>query len=143
MPTLQPEFEIDIDTAAPSEHRTGIASPFAVNPSGGLSLASGERNDVKIIRNALLGQGSLNPFQQPEEAIDAALFDMHDPTSQAIVRRKLERVFERFEQQNRYRLITDSIEFREEVDGETSVYFTYHNLESDTTSTLGVGPTVG
>lgn len=144
MATLSSEFDnVSTNVQLAVTNRSGLSLPFAINSTGGLKTATGESNDIKIIMAALASHDSEHAFQQPTVAIEAAIFDPHDPTSQAMVRLRLETVFADFENQNRYSLIEESVEFSQDGAGGTFVYFKYHNLESDQIKDMTIGPKVG
>jgi hypothetical protein len=134
---LAPIYETP-DTPELSNNNAGVSVPFGVSVTGGLLTSMGEANDITQIVLALLEETSENAFQQPLVSIEASLFDINDPSSNAIVRQKLESVFAVFETQHRYRLINESVQLRNDGDGGTEVYFQYHNLESDQIQELSV-----
>lgn len=137
MATLAPEYQEPDATRLPTTRRTGVAIPFRASISGGLATATGEENDFKIIASALMGHSNDNPFQQPTDDVENALFDIDDPAGYALLVRRVESAFLDFEQQHRYRLIPGSLQIRR-AEGIVHVYFEYHNLEADERRTLNI-----
>lgn len=137
MATLASEFPELKATRLLKTYRTGVAIPFQPSISGGLATVSGAENDFKIIASAIMGHSNDNPFQQPTDDVENALFDIDDPAGYALLVRRVETAFVDFENQHRYRLIPGSIQIRRN-EGFVLVYFEYHNLEADEIQNLNV-----
>lgn len=144
MATLQPAYDSQT-TRKPTTRRVGVAMPFAADARGGLARTSGEDNDFKIISLALTSGDNNNPWEQQDDDIDQATFDMDNPQGRALIQRRLENAFAVFESQHRYRLIPNTVQFRRAPVGTDEilfVFFKYHNLESDEVRDLAL-PTTG
>lgn len=138
MATLAPEYPEPASTRLPTTRRTGAAIPLRASISGGLATATGEENDFKIIAAALMGHSNDNPFQQPVDDVENALFDIDDPAGYALLVRRVESAFRDFEREHRYRLIAGTLQIRRSGDGVVFVFFEYHNIEADERRTLNV-----
>lgn len=110
----------------------GLAMPVGVGPNGGAKLAIGSDNDDKIIRLALLDDENENAFQQGIGLGIDMIFDINDVATKARIITKLRDIFRRFEAAKRYRLIEDTLAWKDK-DGETVLTFKYYSLEADDT----------
>jgi hypothetical protein len=108
----------------------GLALPVRVAPWGGLLTVEGEDNDKKIIALALASDDNENAFQQDIGLGEAMVFDINDAQLRGRVMGKLRSIFRRFETQKRYRLLSETLRWAE-GDGELTLTFKYHNLETD------------
>lgn len=111
----------------------GIALPVRPAPWGGVLTVEGDDNDTKIITLALMSDDNENAFQQNIGLGDDMIFDVSDPTLRGALVNRIRNIFRRFETQKRYRLVGDTLRWREsdETPGEMILEFKYINLESD------------
>ena len=110
---------------------TGLGFPIRVSPSGGLKLASGSEQDNIIIAASLISDDNDNAFAQGEGLGNAMVFDISDPLARADILARLRRVFARFEQQKRFALKENTINWTETDEGELILSFKYVALEAD------------
>lgn len=108
----------------------GFAMPVRVAPWGGLLLVEGDENDAKIISLALASDDNENAFQQDIGLGEAMVFDISDAQLRGGIMGRVRSIFRRFEAQKRYRLLSETLRWTE-GDGELTLTFKYHNLESD------------
>ena len=141
MATLTDPFEFEQNLPPNVTRRVGLAVPFGSNKSGGLLRFVGENNDTKTIVLALMSEESENAFQQPTDPIEASIFEVSDPASIAIIRRKLDLIFAEFEREHRFRLLPETLDTIDDGEGGLQFYFKYINLESDQIQELSL--TVG
>jgi hypothetical protein len=111
---------------------TGIALPFRVNSSGGIQLVDKDDNDQKIIKIALADGDNENAFQQDITLGKENVFQVGDPRFRSRVTAKLKSIFKSFQAEKRFKLLTNTIKWKEGQDfGEQVLEFKYVNLESD------------
>jgi hypothetical protein len=111
---------------------TGLKVPIGVNSIGGAALVNGDDNDIKIIKLALTNDDNENAFQQNIGLGEEMIFDLNDPTTRPKIISKLRRIFDKFEANNRFKLLYNTIKWEESSDdGELSLTFKYLNIESD------------
>jgi len=116
---------------------TGLALPVGVDKTGGAALVSGEDNDQKLIYTALSDCDNENAFQQDIGLGGDIVFDVNDSKIRARVLRKLIAIFDDFETNHKYKLLTESIEWEESTpEGVLVLKFKYLNLETDETSSF-------
>ena len=111
---------------------SGLRLPIGVNKSGGMAVVNGDSNDQKLIAVALGDDDNENAFQQSIGLGIGMVFDINDPFIRGGITRKLKEIFELFQAQKRFKLLTDTIEWK--TDSETQemiLQFRYLNLESD------------
>lgn len=109
---------------------TGLAVPVGVNSRGGAALVNGNENDAKIIKLALADVTNENAFQQGIGPGVDMIFDINDVTSRARIQSRVEAVFRRFEAQQRYKLVDETLSWSSEG-GEMTMEFKYVSLEAD------------
>jgi hypothetical protein len=111
---------------------TGLAVPVGVGQDGGARLADGDGNDAKIILLALGSDDNENAFQQNIGLGEGMVFDIADPTSRSRITRRLVEIFRRFEAQQRYILRTNTIQWTQDSNNQTTyLSFLYVQVESD------------
>lgn len=108
----------------------GLAIPIGVNSKGGASLVDGDANDTKIIKLALGSDDNQNAFQQGIGVGLDMIFDINDPTTRPAIQGRINRVFEKFEAQRRYKLIDNTLSW-EQNESELILNFKYVSLEAD------------
>ena len=106
---------------------SGIAIPVR-GLNGRLVLQSGEKQTGKIILLAVGDGDNVNPWNN-DVGIQYPVFDLGDPSTQAVVRREIEVHFARLEGALKARL-TD-LQFEETGPGELTVKVLYQDLETD------------
>lgn len=112
----------------------GLKVPVTANRSGGFAFSDGDDNDRKIIKLALGSDENENAFQQGEDVAlgQGMIFDLSDPAVRARIRRRLFRLFDNFEAQNRFKLLKDTIKWTEDLgEQELILEFKYLSIESD------------
>lgn len=115
---------------------SGLSIPVGVNTSGGAALVEHDENDKKIIFAALADDSNDSAFQQSEGLGIEMMFDINDPITRVQIERKIKTIFDKFEIQKRFSLLTDSIEWSENPEeGELILSFRYVNIESDEVET--------
>jgi len=110
---------------------TGLAIPVGVGPGGGAAVVSGDDNDRKIIRTALLDDSNENAFQQNPGLGLTPIFDISDTVSKSRIMSRLVSIFQKFEAQKRYKLVQGSVNWATTALGELVLSFVYWNMESD------------
>lgn len=108
----------------------GFAIPVQVSAGGSISLSSGDENDMKIIRIALSDGDNENAYQQNVTLGNAHVFDLNDSSARSRISGKIETIFEKFEDQHRFKLLGETLEWIEK-EGELKLNFSYLCLESD------------
>ena len=111
----------------------GLSVPVGVGPDGRAMTDEGEDQLQKIIALKLSFGDSENPFQTI--GIPSPVFEINDPTSQAIIKNWIRRVFRQLRADGRAKLVERSIKF-EEDEGEMILNFRYVNLKTDNPVTL-------
>lgn len=118
---------------------TGLALPVGVDGGGGAALVDADAQDSKILSMALGDDDNDNAFQQNIGLGSFMIFEQPGDRTNALVRQRIKAIFRNFRAAQRFRLVSDSIEFKEEDEqGEFSVEFKYINLESDEEKTFSV-----
>lgn len=115
---------------------TGLPLPVRPGPSGGTPLLSGADQAIKILLVALQSDETENAFENDRNLGYAHVFDFSDRATQAVLRRRLEVIFTRFEAAKRFSLVRESIKFEREGEGETALTFRYIDLETDSEKTF-------
>jgi hypothetical protein len=111
---------------------TGLAMPLGVGSHGGARIATGDENDDKIIRMALGDDANENAFQQNIGLGARQIFGASDDVMRAMVMRRCNEVFRRFEAQKRYRLRRETMQWSTDSETqEATLSFKYISLESD------------
>jgi hypothetical protein len=106
---------------------SGLAIPIRTL-NGRLTLQSGERQTGKVILLAMGDGDNENPFND-DVGIQYPVFDLNNPSTQAVVQREIEQHFARFEADLKARLV--DIQFVAEAEGELTVRIRYQDLETD------------
>jgi len=110
----------------------GLSLPVGVTTSGGARLVSGKENDTKIISLALGSGWSENAFQQDIALGQAMIFNLNDQSIRARIKGRLIQIFREFQNQNRYRLLVNTLKWSEDSQNqELNLEFKYANLEDD------------
>lgn len=108
----------------------GLKLPMGVDATGGTAMVEGEDDNRQIIMTALSDCDNEHAFQQDLGLGADMIFDISDPAERARILRRVRMIFDRFEAQHRFRLLTDTI--RWSVDGgDLTLEFLYHDIESD------------
>jgi len=109
---------------------TGLKLPMGVDATGGAAMVEGEDNNEQIIKTALSDCDNEHAFQQDLGLGADMIFDISDPATRARILRKVKAIFDRFEAQYRFRLLTDTIRWSVD-EGDLTLKFMYHDIESD------------
>ena len=114
----------------------GLALPLGVNVGGGARLVERDEQASKIITMALSDNDNRNAFQQDLGLGADMVFAIESPALRAQILRRLTNVFREFEQQELFKLVTDTVEFSSGSvgSGDLNLTFKYINLESDEVS---------
>lgn len=97
-------------------------------------MVTGDDNDEKIIRLALLDDSNDNAFQQNPGLGMGAIFGVNDSVTKAQIMAKMLSIFTKFEAQKRFRLRPDTVQWAAMPgSGELTLRFWYWNLETDDT----------
>lgn len=116
---------------------TGLKLPVGVDGAGGAALVSGDAQDAKVLAMALGDDDNDNAFQQNIGLGSFMIFEQPGDRTNALVRQRIKAIFRDFRAAQRFRLVNDSITFKDEdKQGEYSVEFKYINLESDEEKTF-------
>ena len=111
---------------------TGLKLPISVNTSGGMALSTDVENDNKIIKTGLSDDDNENAFQQGIGLGDKMIFEVNRPELRVTIANDVRLIFERFEAQNRYKLLPSTLKWTENSQDQTLVLeFRYVNLETD------------
>lgn len=123
------------DTLPGKVNRKGLSIPLEANSHGGLKLVSGDDQDDKIIRVALLDTTNNNAFAQNKGGVaNGVVFGVMSDAIRATVVGRLRALFRQFQNEKRFALITDSVLWQELPDtGQLILSFRYICLESDAT----------
>ncbi len=113
-----------------SRGRRGLALPIRAGSGGGFATSTGDDAGFERIATALGDDDNRNAFRQSQSVGLAMVFDVADPGVRARIRAKLMTVFDGFEREKRYRLLPETLAWRE-GNGELELTFKYHDLESD------------
>jgi len=115
----------------------GLALPVGVSSSGGARLVSSDENNNKIIALALGSDDNENAFQQDIGLGDFMVFSVEDPTVRGKIMGRMRKIFQRFQAQKRFRLLTETVEwFPDSENQDLVLQFKYHDLESDEIKTF-------
>ena len=110
----------------------GLKIPVGVDGSGGAALSEGEEENLKIIRLSLTSSDNENAFQQLIGLGEEIIFDIEDPASRAQVTMGVQKLFEDFEVQKRFKLLPETVAWKsDDNSGELQLSFRYQDLESD------------
>lgn len=116
--------------------KSGLAIPVGVNNTGGAAWAENTPNDVKTISLAISDGDNDNAFQQDLGLDSSVVFSVMDYAFQALVTEKLRSIFRQFERDDRYKLLPESMKWKQEKEGEMILEFSYQNLETDNVITF-------
>jgi len=94
-------------------------------------MVSGDDNDRKIIRTAMLDDSNDNAFQQNPGLGLTPIFTISDTVSKSRIMSRLVTIFQSFEAQKRYKLVQGSVNWATTTAGELVLSFVYWNMESD------------
>lgn len=110
---------------------TGLKLPVGVDGSGGSAIVSADAQDAKILTMALGDDENANAFQQNIGLGAFMIFQQPGDRTNALVRQRIKAIFRDFRAAQRFKLVPESVLFRNESEGESSVEFKFINLESD------------
>jgi len=111
---------------------------LGVDSSGHGATVVDRDQDDKIISTALTGNDNSNAFQLEPGLGNDMVFDPLDAAVRGRILIRLRAVFADFQIQNRYKLLEDTISWDSD-DGELTLRFRYHNLETDNTLDYSTG----
>ena len=94
-------------------------------------MVSGDDNDRKIIRTAMLDDSNDNAFQQNPGLGLTPIFTISDTVSKSRIMSRLVTIFQSFEAQKRYKLVQGYVNWATTTAGELVLSFVYWNMESD------------
>jgi inorganic pyrophosphatase len=110
----------------------GLKIPIGKNASGGFAIVDGDDNDLKLIAVALGDDDNENAFQQGIGLGIGMVFDINDAYIRGSIKRRVIRLFKLFEAQKRFKLLTDTVEWKDDSEAQELILsFRYLNLESD------------
>lgn len=115
---------------------TGLPLPVRPGPSGGTPFVSGADQAIKLLLIALGSDETENAFETDRNLGYAHVFDFSDRATQAVLRRRLEVIFGRFETAKRFSLVPESIKFATVNEAELELTFRYIDLETDSEKTF-------
>lgn len=110
---------------------TGISIPFRVNTYGGIALKDKDDHDAEIISTALADGDNENAFQQDITLGKENVFDVAGHQFRAATVARLKFIFKNFESEKRFKLLSSTIKWEVDDDGNQEMSFRYVNLESD------------
>jgi hypothetical protein len=116
--------------------KEGLAIPVGVDNTGSAAWARNTPNDVKTISLAISDGDNDNAFQQDLGLDSSVVFSVMDYAFQALVTEKLRSIFRQFERDDRYKLLPESMKWKQEKEGEMILEFSYQNLETDNVITF-------
>lgn len=93
-------------------------------------MVDGEEANRQVIMTALSDCDNDHAFQQDLGIGADMIFDINDPGLRARVLKRVSEIFDQFEAQDRFRLLTDTIRWTTSG-GELVLEFMYHDIESD------------
>lgn len=108
----------------------GMRVPVGVNMMGGAAMVEGEDNDQKTIFVAMSNCDNDHAFQQDLGMDIGVVFQTVDSGARAKVLRRIRDIFRLFEEDDRYRLLNDSLSWSTK-EGELVLEFKYLNIETD------------
>lgn len=108
----------------------GLAVPVGVTPSGSTKMDDGEANDQNVLYTSLSDCDNDNAFQQDLGLGQDVVFGVPNEQLKAMVRRRLTLVFSYWENEERFRLMPETINWIE-AEGSLTLEFRYLNLETD------------
>jgi hypothetical protein len=108
----------------------GLKLPVGVDATGGAAMVEGEDDNYQVIMTALSDCDNEHAFQQDVGLGADMIFDINDPITRAKILRRVKMIFDQFEAQHRFRLLTDTIRWSV-AEGDLSLEFMYHDIESD------------
>lgn len=109
----------------------GMKIPVGIDIFGGAAMVDGEDNDYKTISTSLSNCDSDHAFQQDLGIDIGVVFQPVDNAVKAKVLRRVRDIFKRFEDEDRYRLLGETIRWSTPNDGELVLEFKYLNIETD------------
>lgn len=114
----------------------GLAVPVGADPGGGLRIARGADNDIKIVALALGDCSNENAFQQDIGFGATPVFEINDPSLRSQVMIRLRQVFDKFKRERRYELDESTIVIKAAGDpgvkeGEHIMEFFFVSLEAN------------
>jgi len=112
----------------------GLSLPVGVDSSGGTKWVEGEANDQKTILLALSDCDNWNAFQQDLGIGSRIIYGVSNENIRSQINRRVDSIFRYFQNQDRYKLLKDTIQWTEENEGELVLTFQYQNLETDEVS---------
>lgn len=130
----KPQADIGVELPKPRGRR-GLALPIRASSGGGFVTSTGDDASFERIATALGDDENRNAFRQAASLGQAMIFDASDANVRSRIRSRLVTIFDSFEREKRYRLLPETIEWREGV-GELELTFRYHDLESDERKTF-------
>lgn len=107
----------------------GLITPVGVNQGGGAALEEDPLHLNTILRNALLGGGDDNPFQNL--GLDLSIiFSVNNDSAKGVARSAVNKVLAKF--RDRLRLVPNTqIEIRQVEGGQVELSFQYINLDNN------------
>lgn len=116
--------------------KSGLAIPVGVDGTGGAAWADSSENDIKTISLAISDGDNENAFQQNLGLDSSIVFSVMDFAFQANVVQKIREIFVQFERDDRYKLLPETINWKQEKEGELILEFSFRNLETDEVTTF-------
>lgn len=107
----------------------GLSIPLRATAAGRSAISVGDDHASKIIEVALSDCENNNAFQQ-DDGLGNVAFEISDDVFKGRIRVRLTKLFRELETALLYRLEPETIAW-EDGEGETTLTFSYTNLESD------------
>ena len=115
----------------------GLNIPVGVSPSGGALVIEGDLKARQLISTALSDNDSNNAFQQNIGLGQRMIFGLQGAALKAEIKRRLDAIFNDFEEAKLFQLDKQSVKFTEIPGSQIlELKFNFVNLESDEVSTF-------
>ena len=105
--------------------------PVGATAAGRTRLSDGDDQSRKILRLALSDDSNNNAFQQNISLGSRMIFNPKTEATRAVILRRLQTIFDGFEQARRFQLVRESIQWGDDAEGQLTLTFRYVDLETE------------
>lgn len=110
----------------------GLKIPVQVDNKGGSLVVEGDEYSRQVLFTGLAGHDNVNAFQQGTGLGEGMIFGLTDTSTRASVLRRLRELFDVWEAERLYRLMSETIRWSKDSQrGELILDFKYVNLETN------------